>query len=153
MSRQRRLVETPGSRRLARVLFDLELRALESEIVGRQRRELIPPGVPASRPIQAALDAAVALAFARGIRQTIVRVAFSRRNLLALLQKLSMPGSARTLVSSNGFRDGEMADDLILVVSAEEDGPHYSARGFPPGAMHPATEQFLSDVQEQENGQ
>lgn len=78
--------------------------------------------------------------------RTRVCVVLSHRNLLALLQKLSMPGSARTLFSANGYRDGEMVDDIDLVVSAEDDEPHYASRGFPPGLMHPVTEQFLRDV-------
>ena len=84
--------------------------------------------------------------------RTLVRVTLSRRNLLALLQKLSMPGSARTLFSANGYRDGEMVEDIDLVVSAEEDLAHYASRGFVAGAMHPVTERFLADVRDHEHG-
>lgn len=72
--------------------------------------------------------------------RTRVCVVLSRRNLLALMQKLSMPGSARTLFSTNGYRDGEMVEDIDLVVSAEDDESHYSSRDFLPGAMHPVTD-------------
>ncbi len=44
--------------------------------------------------------------------ETLLFVTLSRRNLLALLQKLSMPGSARTLFSANCYRDGERGEDL-----------------------------------------
>ena len=84
--------------------------------------------------------------------ETLLFVTLSRRNLLSLLQKLSMPGSARTLFSANCYRDGERGEDLLLVVSVEEDEEHYSSRGFPRGLMHPATEQFLINVWDQEGG-
>jgi hypothetical protein len=64
-------------------------------------------------------------------------VTLSRRNLLALLQKLEMLGSARTLTSD------DCPDGLELVVRAEEDEDHYRGRTAPPGPMHPRTESFL----------
>jgi hypothetical protein len=76
--------------------------------------------------------------------ETVVRVTLSERNLLALFQKLAMPGSARTLASAHAYRDGQLVDDLILVVAAEDDDEHYGKRGFGPGLMHPLTEQFLA---------
>lgn len=62
-------------------------------------------------------------------------VTLSKRNLLALLTKLEMAGSARTIVSYNTEPDG-----WVLVVRAESDEEHYSTRTFPPGPMHPHTE-------------
>jgi hypothetical protein len=83
--------------------------------------------------------------------ETVVRVTLSERNILALFQKLGMPGSARTLASAHAYRDGELVDDLILVVDAEDDDEHYGERDFPPGPMHPQTEQFLAQFGRQRN--
>jgi hypothetical protein len=76
--------------------------------------------------------------------ETVIHVTLSERNLLALLQKLGMPGSARTLASAHAYREGELVDDVTLVVAAEDDDEHYGERGFPPGPMHPQTEEFLA---------
>lgn len=85
--------------------------------------------------------------------ETAVRVVLSERNLLALFQKLSMPGSSRAIASAHAYRDGELVDDLTLVVEAEDDDEHYGRRGFPPGPMHPQTEEFLAQFsQERKNG-
>ncbi len=59
-------------------------------------------------------------------------VTLSRKNLLAGLHKLEMPGSARTLVSGDGR----------LVLSFEADDEHYAAR--PAGRMHRDTEAFIA---------
>ena len=64
-------------------------------------------------------------------------VTLSRRNLLALLHKLEMEGSARTLISS------DCPPGLELVVRAEDDEVHYQDRDEPPGPMHPKTEAFI----------
>lgn len=64
-------------------------------------------------------------------------VTLSRRNLLALLQKLDMEGSARTLTSDH------CPPGLELVVRAEDDQEHYSDRVEPPGPIHPSTEAFI----------
>lgn len=61
-------------------------------------------------------------------------VTFSRRNILALLHKLDMKGSARRLE--------KLVDEGLLVVTVEEDEEHYS--GQPAGPMHPETEKFIS---------
>lgn len=58
------------------------------------------------------------------------RVVLSKRNLLALLSKLEMPGSACTIV-----KDG-------VYVSSEPDEEHYQGRT--PGEMHPLTEVAIS---------
>jgi len=67
----------------------------------------------------------------------VCEVTLSRRNLLALLQKLEMSGSARTLVSD------DCPAGLELVVRAEDDDEHYRRRDLPPGPMHPRTESFI----------
>jgi hypothetical protein len=86
--------------------------------------------------------------------ETVIHVTLSERNLLALLQKLAMPGSARTLASAHAYRHDELVDDLTLVVQVEDDDAHYGERGFPPGPMHPQTEQFLAQFRERRrNGQ
>jgi hypothetical protein len=81
------------------------------------------------------------------LRGNRVSVVLSRRNVLSLLHKLEMPGSARTLAGADNFVDGEPVDDLLLVVQVEEDAPHYGSRLTPPGPMHPLTETFFSEHQ------
>jgi len=77
-----------------------------------------------------------------------VVVTLSRRNLLALLHKLDLDGSARTITSRHAYRclDGrtQLVDDLLLIVRSENDDEHYGGRLFPPGVMHPDTEAFIS---------
>jgi hypothetical protein len=70
----------------------------------------------------------------------VVLVTLSRRNLLALLAKLEQPSSWRTLVSGDVHRDGQMADDVKVVVRSEPDELHYHPDREPPGPMMPATE-------------
>ena len=65
----------------------------------------------------------------------VVEVRLSRRNLLALLTKLDMDGSARTLELP-----GEGYVVPLLRVIAEDDGPHYAALQRQPGVLHPQTE-------------
>lgn len=60
-------------------------------------------------------------------------VVLSKRNLLAGLHKLEMPGSARTITSGD--------DRLILKFETDEE--HYADRG-PAGRMHPQTEEFIT---------
>ena len=62
-----------------------------------------------------------------------ILVTLSKRNLLALLHKLEMAGSFRTLISP----------DEKLAISVETDEEHYGGRDHPPGEMHPQTEAFL----------
>lgn len=76
--------------------------------------------------------------------QTTVIVTLSRRNLLALLHKLEMPGSARLLLTDNCERQGKLVDDLCLVLHVEDDLEHYGRRGYGPGAMHPVTKVFIA---------
>ena len=89
-----------------------------------------------------------------GGRCVVVRL--SQRNLLTLLSKLDMPGSARTILSENCFQDGvpvplteeaaaaSAIPRTILVVRCEDDDEHYASRLFPPGEMHPQSEAFVS---------
>jgi hypothetical protein len=75
----------------------------------------------------------------------VVLVTLSQRNLLALLGKLEFPGSTRTIVNGDCYRDGLPVDDVVLVLRVEDDGPHYARRANPPGPMHPATEEFIRE--------
>jgi len=61
-------------------------------------------------------------------------VKLSRRNLLALLHKLEMPNSARTIIKPDG---------VTLIV---EPDIHYAGRQ--PGPMHPETEAFIRELEE-----
>lgn len=77
------------------------------------------------------------------IASSAVIVTLSKRNLLALLQKVDDPYSGRMLRSGNVFRGGARADDIQLTVSCEPDDRHYANRP-PPGPMHPRTEAFIA---------
>jgi len=86
-----------------------------------------------------------------------VEVTLSRRNLLALLHKLDLPGSTRQLENKYCYEDGvetpllpdpDTPDGLpptTLVLRCEDDEEHYTNRSFGPGLMHPATEQFVQE--------
>lgn len=52
----------------------------------------------------------------------VVWVTVSRRDLVSLLRKLEQPTPLRMTVSLNAFRDGEPADDVVLVLQVETDG-------------------------------
>ncbi len=61
---------------------------------------------------------------------SVVMVTLSRRNLQTLLNKLDDSESERTLMKRDGGR--------LLVVTAEEDEPHYRNRPEGgPGEVHP----------------
>jgi hypothetical protein len=68
-----------------------------------------------------------------------VEVVLSRRNVLALLDKLGQPESTRTIGSE------DCPEDMELVVRIEDDEDHYSGRGQPPGQLEPRTADFLDD--------
>jgi hypothetical protein len=78
-----------------------------------------------------------------------IRVILSRRNLLALLHKLDMPGSHREIHNNDVFIDGEEVpiNSVMLILNCEDDDEHYGKRqerGHPgPGEMHPDTEGFI----------
>jgi hypothetical protein len=74
-------------------------------------------------------------------QRPVAEVVLSRRNLLALVHKLDMPGSARTLET-----DADAPARWKLRVRGENDAEHYHHRGSrPPGRMHGDTEQFIAD--------
>lgn len=75
---------------------------------------------------------------------SVALVTFSRRNLLALLHKLEMPGSARTLTSMDAYVSGVAVSSLMLIIRVEDDEAHYRDRPFPAGPMHPDTEVFIA---------
>jgi hypothetical protein len=70
-------------------------------------------------------------------------VTLSRRNLLTLLHKLDMRGSARTLTNGDCYLNFVPTDLLTLVLRAEDDDAHYGERREPPGPLHPASEGFV----------
>lgn len=67
---------------------------------------------------------------------SIPELKLSRRNLICLLHKLDMQGSARSIIKPCG--------DIDVLVVAEDDEMHYNR---PPGAMHPETEAFIADFE------
>lgn len=80
------------------------------------------------------------LHFEEGEGVDAVRVVLSRRNLLSLLHKLDMEGSARTLVKHGCERHA------VLVVQCEDDAEHYASRPEGgPGPMHPLTEAYVHE--------
>jgi hypothetical protein len=64
-----------------------------------------------------------------------IELVLSKRNLLALLHKLEMVGSARTII----FGDR----GWTFVIKSESNEEHYRDRI--PGAMHPQTEAFIEE--------
>ena len=65
-------------------------------------------------------------------------IVLSRRNLLSLLHKLDMSGSARSLI----------APGREFVVTVEDDEEHYKSREA--GKMHPLTEAFITQHRKKE---
>lgn len=76
------------------------------------------------------------------VRESEIEVVLSRRNLLAGLHKLDMPGSYRELQTDDGD------DPRVLRVRFEDDADHYAHpdRRAPKiaGPMHPDTEKFIA---------
>lgn len=64
----------------------------------------------------------------------------SKRNVLALLSKLEMPGSRRTICKV--VDDPVTGHEIMFFVTIEEDDDHY---GQAPGVMHPFTEKWIKD--------
>jgi hypothetical protein len=77
--------------------------------------------------------------------RTIVEVVLSRRNLLALLHKLDMPGSARMITNNDVRVNGERVMNTTIHIMCENDDEHYAKRDEPPGEMHPDTEEFIQN--------
>jgi hypothetical protein len=73
-------------------------------------------------------------------------VDLSRRNLLALLHKLDMPGSGRTIYREIEGVDGQEA---ILIVRSEDDDAHYAEREA--REMDPASEAYIRASDEGRN--
>jgi len=77
------------------------------------------------------------------VRDNVIEVVLSRRNLRTGLHKLEMPGSAREIQSDDG------PSAMLLRLRFEDDDEHYAHpdRCAPPcpGVMHPDTERALSD--------
>lgn len=74
------------------------------------------------------------------------KVTLSRRNLLTLLHKLDMPGSARRIENNVVYVDGELNDEIMLVLCCEDDEEHYAdpdRLGGPAGRMHPESEAYV----------
>lgn len=71
------------------------------------------------------------------------RVVLSRRNLLALLTKLDIQGSMRTI-----YTEGLYGEPFM--VSSEENDVHYGGRAVPPGEMHPLTESTIKWLEQGE---
>lgn len=70
----------------------------------------------------------------------VVEVTLSERNLLALLAKLYIDGSRRTLINT------DTPEGYVLKLVAEDDKTHYSSvtrGGAPAGAMASPTEEFV----------
>lgn len=78
---------------------------------------------------------------------TPVKVTLSRRNLLALLHKLDMPGSGRRIENTCTFREGVYDNTHVLVLCCEDDKEHYAdpdRLSSKPGIMHPDSEEFIA---------
>lgn len=76
----------------------------------------------------------------------VPRLTLSKRNLLALLHKLEMEGSARTLQTTNWYYMDKRVDGHVMEVCVEPDDEHYRERT--PGPMHISTERFIKTMEE-----
>lgn len=77
------------------------------------------------------------------ISPAAVIVTLSKRNLLALLQKVDDPLSNRMLVSGYVYLQGGLFDGVELVIRCEPDSQHYAERESP-GPMHPSAQMFIA---------
>lgn len=73
----------------------------------------------------------------------IVEVVLSRRNLLAGLQKLDDPDSARMIQNNDSSFQGEPSGAVLLVLRFENDDEHYANRE--PGMMAPDAEEYIAE--------
>lgn len=73
-------------------------------------------------------------------------IVLSRRNILALLHKLDMKDSERTIakaVEDTTELENHLARWGTIVVKCEDDDEHCSGKEF--GRMHPETEAFIKN--------
>jgi hypothetical protein len=75
----------------------------------------------------------------------MIVVKLSQRNLLCLLHKLQMPGSARVIVKCSAEEDEQGEPQREVFINAVTDEELYVDRE--PGPMHPATEEFAADLE------
>ena len=81
------------------------------------------------------------------VERGLVFVTLSRRNLLACLAKLEEPGSFRMITGRYVYVNGELIDELTLVLRAQPDDEHYQGRE-PAGPMAATTERRLEELAE-----
>ena len=75
-----------------------------------------------------------------------IAIYLSKRNLLALLHKVDMEGSARTIESFCAYNPDGSAVNTYFTVMAEPDELHYKDRPAPfVGGMIPETEKFIAE--------
>ncbi len=72
----------------------------------------------------------------------MIVVRLSQRNILALLHKLCMPGSAREIIKWSEDQSGVGLPSEQVAIRVATDDEVYGARR--PGEMHPDTERFVS---------
>jgi len=72
-------------------------------------------------------------------------VRLSERNLLSLLHKLVMPGSAREIIKWSEDQPGEPSEQVAIRVATDDEV--YGDRR--PGEMHPDTERFVTTLRAQ----
>ena len=77
----------------------------------------------------------------------MIVVRLSQRNILALLHKLVMPGSAREIIKWSEDQSGVGLPSEQVAIRVATDDEVYGARR--PGEMHPDTERFVSAMEEQ----
>ncbi len=75
----------------------------------------------------------------------MITVKLSERNLLSMLHKLCMPGSAREITKWSEDQPGEPSQQVAIRVATDEEV--YGDRA--PGQMHPETEIFVANIREQ----
>jgi hypothetical protein len=73
----------------------------------------------------------------------VLLVTLSKRNLLALLQRVDDPFAMRLLTGGYVYRDRELTDGITLIVGCQPDEEHYADREAP-GRMKPSTEAFIA---------
>lgn len=77
----------------------------------------------------------------------MIVVRLSQRNILALLHKLVLPGSAREIIKWSEDQSGVGLPSEQVAIRVATDDEVYGVRR--PGEMHPDTERFVSAMEEQ----